>query len=214
MNIVDEMKERVPMRELLESYGIQPVRGNNIYRCFVHDDEKPSANIIKGKEIFHCFGCQYSADIFDVVKHFEKCDFKKSLKIIDDRFGLGLMHELTRAEKLELTRMQKERERLKREKEEQARFEKATLNKIVSELRFWEKCESITTIQKGEYRATWSNSQKCDLHFYSLKKQKWLNWLFETICDFKDKQECEFDFIYPTDKQELLKAIKDNKIFI
>ena len=189
MDIYEEMKERVCMRELLESYGVQPVRGNNIYRCFVHDDKNPSANIMKGCEKFHCFSCGFTGDIFDVVEVFEKCNRKETLKIIDNKFNLGLMKELTHKEKLELARQQKLREKAKAEKLAWERFEKQTLAEIVKELRVWERVQKDTHITRGEYRkGSWKYA---DLYFYSLERQHWLNWLYETLCGFTDKRECD-----------------------
>ena len=198
------------MRELLESYAIQPVRGNNIYRCFVHNDKNPSANIMKGCEKFHCFSCNFTGDIFDVVEVFEKCNRKETLKIIDNKFNLGLMKELTHKEKLELARQQKLREKAKAEKLAWERFEKQTLAEIVKELRVWEKVQKDTHITRGEYRR--DEWKYADLYFYAIERQDWLNWLYETLCGYTDKQECEYDYVYGTDKLHLLKMIKQGEL--
>ena len=59
MNIIEEMKNRVSMRELLESYGIYPHRGRNIYRCLSHSpDKNPSAGMTKDEQKFHCFSAE------------------------------------------------------------------------------------------------------------------------------------------------------------
>ena len=213
MDIYEEMKNRVSMRELLESYGVQPVRGNNIYRCIVHSpDKKPSANIVKNCNRFHCYSCNFTGDIFDVVEVFEKCNRKETLKIIDSKFNLGLMKELTHKEKLELARQQKLREKAKAEKLAWERFEKQTLAEIVKELRVWEKVQKDTHITRGEYRrGEWKYA---DLFFYALERQHWLNWLYETLCGYTDKRECEYDYVYGTNKEILLKKIKNKEIYI
>lgn len=211
MSIVDDIKERVSMLDVLQLYGQYPVRGKNNYRCFVHDDHKPSAGITKDGKFYHCFACGYSGNIFDVVMNFEQCDFKKSMRILDDRFNLGLYRQLTHKEKLELARQQKERERLKAEREELARFELVVLDKILQELRVWEKCEQLTHITRGEYRrGEWKYA---DLYFYSLKRQRWLNWLYDAVCGF-DHPECEYDYIYGQDKTVLLHKIRNGEITI
>lgn len=213
MDIYEEMKNRVSMRELLESYGVQPVRGTNIYRCIVHSpDHKPSANIVKNCNKFHCYSCLFTGDIFDVVEIFEKCDRKQCLKIIDGKFNLGLMKELTHKEKLELARQQKLREKAKAEKLAWERFEKQTLAEIVKELRVWERVQKDTHITRGEYRrGEWKYA---DLYFYALERQHWLNWLYETLCGFTDKRECEYDYVYGTDKMQLLRKLKNKEIFV
>lgn len=213
MNIVEDIRNRVSMKELLTFYGIEPRRGNNNYTCLFHSpDKNPSAGITKDGKLFHCFSCNVTVSIFDVVSKIKNCDFKTAIKVIDSDFGLGLVGQLTHKEKLEIARQQKERERLKAEKEELERFEKYTLIKIMNVLELWRKCEKITHITRGEYRrCQWKHS---DLYFYSLEKQRWLNWLYETICGFKDKKECEFDYIYGNDKVDILNKIKSGEIKI
>lgn len=211
MDLFEKIKQRVSMKDVLELYGIYPVRGNNIYRCFVHNDQKPSANIIKGCEKFHCFSCQYTGDIFDVVEHFEKCERKESIRILDNKFHLGLCKDLTKEEKLLLAQQQRKREKEKAEKLAWKKFEQRVLNKILENLKVWEQVQKDTHITRGEYRrGEWQNS---DLFFFSLKQQKWLNWLYDTICGF-DHPECEFDYTYGKDKKEILKGIKMGEIAI
>lgn len=213
MSIVDEIRERVSMRELLDFYGIYPRRSNNNYTCLFHSpDKKPSAGITKDGRFFHCFSCNVTVSIFDVVSKIKGCDFKTAIKVIDADFGLGMVGQLSHKEKLELARQQKERERLKAEREELARYELVVLDKIIQELKIWEKCEKLTHITRGEYRREeWKYE---DLYFYSLERQNWLNWLYGAICGFSGKEQCEFDYVYGRDRQELLKKIKNGEILI
>lgn len=212
MGIVEDIKNRITMKDLLSFYGIEPKRSFNNYLCLFHDDTRPSAGITKSGNKFHCFACGITASIFDIVCKIKQCDFKTAIKIIDTDFNLGLVGQLTHKEKLELARQQKERERLKAQKEELARFEFRVLNKIIKELKVWRKCEKLTHITRGEYRkGEWKYS---DLYFHSLERQVWLNWLYETICGFKDKKETEFDYIYGSDKNNILTKINKGEICI
>lgn len=210
MSIIEEIKERVSMRDLLDFYGIYPTRGKNNYCCLFHNDTHPSAGITKDGVRFHCFACSVSASIFDVVCQIEKCPLKTAIKKIDSDFGLGLVKDLTHKEKLELARQQKERERIKAEKLAMKKFEQKVLDGILKELNILDECEKLTHLTRGEYRkGEWKHN---DLYFFVLERQRWLNWLYETICDFTDKQECEFDYIYGTDKREILEKIKKGEI--
>lgn len=211
MDIWREVKSRVTIKEVLEYYGILPVRGKNIYRCFAHDDKKPSANIVKGCEVFHCFVCNKSWDIFNIVEHFEKFGRKDSLRFIDTKFGLGLYGQLTHKEKLELARMQKEREREKAEKLALERYEKWVCCEIIRNLRIWEQIEIDTHLTRGEYRS--GNWELANLYFEALKEQERLNWLYNVICGLQ-QPECIYDHIYGFDKHELLKKLKRGDIQI
>ena len=210
MDILEEIKSRVTMRELLDLYGIYPHRGRNIYRCPFHTpDTKPSANIVKGCEKFHCFAENKTWDIFDFVQDIEHCDLKKATQILDTKFKLGLLRELTHKEKLELARQRKIREQQKAEKLWWEKYEKSVLNEIIRQLRVWEEIQMATHITRGEYkRGEW---EFCDLFFTALKRQDWLNWLYDAICGF-DHPECEYDYIYPADKKEILKMIKEGEM--
>ena len=209
MNIIDDIRERVSMLEVLQLYGQYPVRGRNNYRCFAHSDNHPSAGLTKSGDKFHCFACNYTGNIFDVVQHFEKCDLKTAMRILDDRFGLGLYRQLSHKEKLELARQMKERERERQEKLWWEQYERVVLADVVKELRFWEQVQKMTHITRGEYRrGEWKFA---DLFFESLKRQDWLNWLYDAVCGF-DHPECEYDYIYPADKKEILKMIREGEI--
>lgn len=213
MSIIDDMKERVSMKEILDYYGISPKRSYNNYTCLFHSpDKKPSAGVTKDGKYFHCFSCLKTASIFDVVCQIKQCDYKTAIKVIDADFGLGMVGQLSHKEKLELARQQKERERLKAEREELARFEIVVLDKILQELKVWEKCEQLTHITRGEYRrAEWKYA---DLYFYSLERQMWLNWLYGVVAGFSDVEECEFDYVYGRNKENILKNIKKGEISI
>lgn len=210
MDILNEIREKVSMLDVLQLYGQYPVRGKNNYRCFIHNPDKhPSAGLTKNGKFWHCFACGYTGNIFDIVMHFEQCDIKTAMKILDDKFNLGLYRQLTHKEKLELARQIKERERERKEKLWWERFEKIVLADIVKNLRMWEEIQRATHITRGEYRrGEW---EFADLFFESLKQQDWLNWLYDAICGF-DHPECEYNFVYPADKKEILKMIREGEI--
>ena len=209
MNMFEEMKERVSMRDVLEMYGVHPTRGKNIYRCPFHNDNKPSANVCRDGKIFRCFTENKAWDIFDFVREMDGCDLKTAMKTIDTKFGLGLLGELTHKEKLELARQRKERERQRAEKEWWKRFEEQVLNEILRWHRFCEQVLDRTEIKRGQYREKWDG----DLYFYTLRKSMWLDWLYLAICG-REHEECIFDLIYGTDKTELLQKIKNKEIEI
>lgn len=208
MEIFEEIKERVSMRQILEHYGIYPVRGTNIYRCIEHTpDRKPSANIIKGAEKFHCFVCHKSWDIFDIVELFEKCGKTTSAKIIDEKFGLGILHTLSKKEKQELKKRTEERKRAKKQKLAQEEWERELRQKIIAQLRTWEQIEQTFHQNKKQF------GDFQDLFFLALRQQEWLEWAYNIITGNVNKEISVYDLIFPT-KEKLLKAIKENKIII
>ena len=210
MDIFEEIKSQVGVRELLESYGVYPSRRRNIYRCVAHQpDRKPSANISKDNRKFVCFACGFRGDIFDLVQHFDGCDRKTAMRTIDAKFKLGLYHELSHKEKLEIARKQREREKILRENAWWEEFERQTLDKITKRLREWELVQKHSHLTRGEKkRGEW---EFADLFFTALKHQDWLNWLYNAICGF-DHPECEYDFTIGRDKKFILEKIRKGEI--
>jgi hypothetical protein len=209
MDIINDIKDRVSMRELLEAYGIYPKRGNNIYLCINHIEKNPSANIVKGYDKFHCFSCGFTGDIFDVVMLMEKCDLKTATNILDAKFNLGLLGNLSHKEKLELARKRKEREKAKKVKEAWERYEKKVINHVSVMLQGWEEVLRETHITRGEYKK--NQWQYENLFFTALKKCEWYNWLYDVLCE-NIHPECEYDYIYGTNKKELLGMIRKGEI--
>lgn len=211
MRIFDEINNKVNIREVLGMYNIYPTRGNNIYKCVCHADNHPSANVIKNGNKFHCFSCGVTMDCLDLVQFMEKCDIKTAVKILDNKFKLHLFRQLTKEEKKELEILTKAREKEKAEKEYWERVENETLIKIAEQLRIWEQGQRDCHLTKGEYKCCeWKYEH---LFFTALKKQEQLNWLYDTICG-KELDECEFTYIYGTDKNKILQMIQKGEIVV
>lgn len=195
------IKEKVSMNELLEKYGIYKQRKN--YICPFHNDKNPSAGIDKNGW-FHCFSCGANYNVIGFVKAYEKCDIKTAIQKIDLMFGLGLGKSYSK-QQLEEFRLAKEKNELRKKKEQQEKKEEQqVLSSIIKELRFWEDVQKTCHPTRGEIRTdTW---ELADMFFMSLKRQEWLNWLYDAVCGF-DHPECEFDYTIGTDKVELLRKI-------
>lgn len=212
MDITEEIKSRVSMRDVLSEYGYQTHRGTNIYRCMYHfPDKKPSASIDKRNDRFHCFSCGVVKDIFDFVQDQEKCDFKTATKILDEKFGLGLLGNLTHKQKLELARRQKERERAKKEKQWWAEFERQTMLKISDRLKLWEQIATDCHLTRGEYRS--GNWELADLYFHALKQHDLLSWVYDTL-NGHENYNSNYTYFIGTDRLALLKRIAKGEIEI
>ena len=202
------IKERVLMRDLLEFYGIHPIRGDNNYLCMFHDDHKPSAGITKDGKYFHCFPCGKSWSVIDVVMALNNCDYENATRIIDTDFGLGVYRWLTEEEKLELDRASRERKRRDLEREHFERYEKQILNSIASKMRKEEQVQEICKQMKGKCPF----AVRYEVYIDSEKRLAWLNWLYESICEFKNRELCEWDYTIGGNKMELLKAIEKGEL--
>lgn len=210
MNLIGEIKDKVKMNDLLREFAIFPERNRNIYKCFFHNDHKPSASITKTDK-FHCFSCQQTADIFDVVCYLCNCDFKTALKVIDKKFNLGLTGNLTPKEKREIVIEAKKREELKKRKEFYQKYQNEKTIEIANALHFWERvvryCEpKFTEIINDEWKFE-------NLYFYGLKEIERLEYLYDLMCE-KEPEECNFTHTYGTSKVKVLRKIYTGDIKI
>jgi DNA primase len=58
--------------------------------CPFHDERTPSFGIDPVQKVYHCFGCQASGDVFTFVQETEGLDFKGSLELLAERYGVEL----------------------------------------------------------------------------------------------------------------------------
>lgn len=208
MTKCEYIRENVSMRELLERYGFQFSRKNFMCCCF-HNEKTPSACISKDDRWYKCYGCGVSYNVIDFVANYEKCSRNLAISKIDEMFGLGLGRELTAQQKKELKEAQRRNKFLKEQREQEKKDEQLACDKIVKRLRMWEQVQKFSHPTRGQIKTnTWELS---DLFFYSLKQQRWLNWLYDKICEF-DHKECKYDFIILSDKKELIKMVLNNSI--
>lgn len=79
-DIVDIIGERIPL----------VARGKNLFGvCPFHDDSNPSMCVSREKQIFTCFSCHATGNVFKFVMDYEHVDFRTALKMLGDRVGIN-----------------------------------------------------------------------------------------------------------------------------
>ena len=86
-DVAKEIKARVDIRDVAESYGVH-FDERRQGKCPFHDDRHPSASIKNGR--FHCYVCGLHLDIFEFVQQFDGCSFNGAKERLNDMFRLGL----------------------------------------------------------------------------------------------------------------------------
>jgi DNA primase len=61
--------------------------------CPFHEERTPSFGIDPTQKVYYCFGCQASGDVFTFVQETEGVDFKGSLELLAERYGVELERE-------------------------------------------------------------------------------------------------------------------------
>lgn len=79
VDIVDIIGERIPL----------VARGKNFFGvCPFHDDSNPSMSVSRDKQIYTCFSCHATGNVFTFLMNYEHIDFKEALKYLGDRVGI------------------------------------------------------------------------------------------------------------------------------
>lgn len=80
-NIVDVISEYLPVEQ----------KGKNYFAiCPFHDDHNPSMSISPEKQIYTCFVCGASGNVFNFVMNYEKITFTNAVINIADKLGIKL----------------------------------------------------------------------------------------------------------------------------
>lgn len=79
VDIVDIIGERIPLI----------ARGKNYFCvCPFHNDSNPSMCVSREKQIYTCFSCHATGNVYTFLEQYEHWDFREALKYLGDRVGI------------------------------------------------------------------------------------------------------------------------------
>ncbi len=91
MDVVEEIKSRLSIEEVVGSYVQLKRAGRNFKACCpFHQEKTPSFIVSPDKGLAYCFGCRRGGDVIKFIQEVEKVDFPEALKILADRAGIDL----------------------------------------------------------------------------------------------------------------------------
>ncbi|MEX1026962.1 MAG: DNA primase [Candidatus Paceibacterota bacterium] len=89
MNSVDEIKSKLDIVDVVESYVTLTRSGTNSKaRCPFHNERTPSFSVSSERQMYYCFGCGAGGDMINFVERIEGVDFYGAMKILADRAGV------------------------------------------------------------------------------------------------------------------------------
>lgn len=99
---VEEVKKKLDIVEIISKYLPLKKRGRHyLTNCPFHGEKTPSFTVSPELQIFKCFGCGKSGDIFTFVQEYEHVDFRDALQDLAKLAGVTLKQDprLSQAEK-------------------------------------------------------------------------------------------------------------------
>ena len=95
MNITNEMineiRNKIDIVEVISKYIPLTQRGKNYFGvCPFHDDHSPSMSVSKEKQIFTCFSCGATGNVFTFIKDYEHIDFYDAVRLLGNQAGYNL----------------------------------------------------------------------------------------------------------------------------
>lgn len=91
MDDKDLIKEKINIVDLISEYLPLKKSGVNFKaNCPFHNEKTPSFIVSPQRQIFKCFGCQKSGDIYTFLMEKEGMDFKESLELLAKKAGITL----------------------------------------------------------------------------------------------------------------------------
>ena len=86
-----EVKAKVDLVKVVSEH-VRLTKRNKDYwgLCPFHQEDSPSFHVIPQRQIWHCFGCERSGDVFTFIELIEKTDKRGALQMLAERAGVEL----------------------------------------------------------------------------------------------------------------------------
>ncbi len=92
-NIFNEIRSKIDIVDLIGEYVPLIQRGRNFFGvCPFHDDTNPSMSVSREKQIYKCFSCGASGNIFTFVRDYEHIDMKEAINILAKKAGVTVLN--------------------------------------------------------------------------------------------------------------------------
>ena len=90
-NSINEIRKSIDIIDVISHYIPLTPRGKNFFGvCPFHDDHSPSMSVSKDKQIYKCFSCGATGNVFNFVMDYENVSFPEALKILSDITGISI----------------------------------------------------------------------------------------------------------------------------
>ena len=90
-DVIAEIRKKADIVEIIGSYINLAPQGKNYFGiCPFHNDHSPSLSVSREKQIYKCFTCLASGNVFTFVQNYENISFVEAVKKVADKIGYQL----------------------------------------------------------------------------------------------------------------------------
>lgn len=90
-DVMNEIRNKTDIVDVISKYVTLTKRGKNYFGvCPFHDDHSPSMSVSPEKQIYTCFSCGASGNVFTFVSDFEKISFAQAVRLLGEKVGISI----------------------------------------------------------------------------------------------------------------------------
>lgn len=91
MDVINQIRSKVDIVDIISEYLPLTQRGKNFFGvCPFHDDTHPSMSVSREKQIYKCFSCGASGNVFNFIMDYEHVSFREALVILANKTGIDI----------------------------------------------------------------------------------------------------------------------------
>ena len=89
--VMNEIRNKTDIVDVISKYVNLTKKGKNYFGvCPFHDDHSPSMSVSPEKQIFTCFSCGATGNVFTFVSDFEKISFSDAVRLLGEKAGISI----------------------------------------------------------------------------------------------------------------------------
>lgn len=89
--LVEEIRIKNDIVDVVSGYVKLQKKGSNHWGCCpFHNEKTPSFSVSGPKQMYHCFGCGVSGNVYTFVMQYENYTFPEAVKLLADKAGVNL----------------------------------------------------------------------------------------------------------------------------
>ena len=88
-NTLNDIRSNLDIVDVISNYLPLTSKGKNYFGvCPFHDDHSPSMSVSKEKQIYTCFSCGATGNVFKFIQDYENIGFMEAVKKCADMAGI------------------------------------------------------------------------------------------------------------------------------